>query len=135
MTTRARNRTIIAGLVVGIAAIGLALLPRLAPPVSTDPIREINVVVRDMAFYVDGQPEKNPTITVRAGEQVRLRLRNDDPGFRHDFVIAAWNARTRLLNDRGMEDTILFRAPLVKGDQPYLCTPHSEMMRGTIRVE
>jgi plastocyanin len=135
MTTRARNQSIIAGLTIGVAAIAVTLLPMLASRTSEEPIREIQVVVRDMAFYVDGQEERNPTITLRAGEQVRLRLRNDDPGFRHDFVVSAWGARTRMLNDRGMEDTILFRAPLVKGEQPYLCTPHSEMMRGTIRVE
>ena len=88
-----------------------------------------------MAFYVDGQPEPNPTITLRAGEQVRIRLRNEEAGINHDFAIQAWDVGTRLLADSLQEDTIVFRAPRTKGTQVYQCTPHAEMMRGTIRVE
>ena len=46
----------------------------LASRADEDPIREIQVVVRDMAFYVDGQTDQNPAITLRAGEQVRITV-------------------------------------------------------------
>jgi len=135
MTTRARNRAIIGGLIIGMAALAVTLLPMLASPVDRDPVREIQVVVREMAFYIDGQSAPNPAITLRAGEQVRIRLRNDDAGISHDFAVASWGVGTRLLTDGGEEDTIVFRAPNERGTTPYTCTPHAEMMRGTIRVE
>ena len=135
MTIRARNRAIIASLVIGVAAIAVTLLPMLASPAKDDPIRDIQIIVRNMAFYVDDQAEPNPVITLRAGEQVRIRLRNEDAGVRHDFAIQAWRIGTRLLDDAGLEDSVVFRAPRDKGTQTYLCTPHAEMMRGTIRVE
>ena len=135
MTIRAQNRAIIAGLVIGVAAVAVTLLPMLASPGGEDPIRDIHVVVRNMAFYVDGQAEANPVITVRAGEQVRIRLRNDEAGVGNDFAIKACGVGTQVLNDSLQEDTVTFRVPRDKGTQAYLCTPHSEMMRGTIRVE
>ena len=88
-----------------------------------------------MTFYVEGQSEPNPTIVLRPGEQVRLRLRNDDAGMRHDFAIKAWAVATGVLEDRGQEDTIVFRVPETKGTTAYTCTPHSKMMSGTLRVE
>jgi plastocyanin len=135
MTVRARNRAIVGSLAIGLAALAVTLLPMLASPAKEEPIHEVSLVVRDMAFYLDGQPEPNPTITVRAGEQVRIRLRNEDAGIGHDFAVAAWDVGTRLLADGGSEDTIVFRAPRDRGLAPYTCTPHSAMMRGTIRVE
>ena len=134
MTTQRKNRITIGGLMIGIAALAATLLPMLASNGSDD-VREIRFVVRDMTFYLEGQPEPNPTLAVRAGEQVRLVIRNEDPGMRHDFVVQAWQVGTRLLVERGEEDTITFRAPSERGDQTYLCTPHAKMMRGTIRVE
>ncbi len=134
MTVRAKNRAMVAGIVIGIAALAVSLLPMLA---SSDPdsTREIRIVVRDMAFYVDGGPEANPPITLRAGERVRVRLRNEDAGLRHDFVIKAWTVGTKMLEDRGDEDTVVFRVPDERGSQSYQCTPHTRMMSGTIRVE
>lgn len=134
MTIRARNRILVAGLIIGIAAAAATLLPMLASSGSDD-VREIRLVVRDMTYYLHGDTEPNPTLTVKAGEQVRLVLQNDDPGMRHDFVVKGWQVGTRMLEDRGEQDAITFRVPTARGDQPYQCTPHSKMMRGTIRVE
>ena len=134
MTIRATNRILIAGLIIGIAAAAATLLPMLASSGSDD-VREIRLVVRDMTYYLDGQAEPNPTLTVKAGEQVRLLLRNDDPGMRHDFVVKGWAIGTRMLEERGEHDAVTFRVPAERGDQPYHCTPHAKMMRGTIRVE
>jgi plastocyanin len=133
MTIEARNRSLVTAIVIAIAALA-ALLPMLASSGAEAP-RDVRIVVRDMAFYVDGNPEPNPAITLRAGEQVRLHLRNEDAGMRHDFAIKAWTVTTKMLEDRGEEDTIVFRAPDTRGTTSYLCTPHAKMMSGTIRIE
>ena len=96
--------------------------------------REIRLVARDMTFYVEGQADPNPTLRIRAGETVRLILRNEDEGMRHDFAIPEWGAVTRRL-EAGEEAAITFRAPARPGPQPYNCRPHSKTMRGTILVE
>jgi plastocyanin len=124
----------IAGVIIGIAALAASLLPMFASS-GSERVREISLVVRDMTFYVEGEAEPNPTLRVGAGEQVRLVLKNDEAGMRHDFAVNAWQIGTRMLDERGEEDTVTFRAPSAPGDQTYHCTPHSKMMRGTIRVE
>ena len=120
--------------IIAIAAMVATLLPMGASSTTGEP-RVVNLVVRDMAFYVDGNPEPNPTIVVKSGEQIKLRLRNDEPGMRHDFTVKAWEVATRLLEDRGEEDTISFRVPETRGSTTYICTPHAKMMSGTLRVE
>jgi plastocyanin len=95
----------------------------------------VKLVVRDMAFYVDGNAEPNPTLVLKAGEHVQLHLRNEEPGMRHDFSIRAWDVATRLLEDRGQEDTITFQVPETRGTTTYVCTPHPKMMTGTLRIE
>jgi plastocyanin len=120
--------------IIAIAAMVATLLPMRASSTAGEP-RIVNLVVRDMAFYVDGNPEPNPTIVVKPGEQIKLRLRNDEPGMRHDFTVKAWEVATRLLEDRGEEDTISFRVPETRGSTTYICTPHAKMMSGTLRVE
>jgi hypothetical protein len=134
MTVRARKRTRIAAVVIAAVASAATLLPIVASP-SERAVREVRIVVRDMTFYVDGKNEPNPVITFRAGEQVRVRLRNEDPGMRHDFSIQAWTVATKTLEDRGEEDEIVFRVPEERSTQSYRCTPHAKMMSGTIRVE
>ena len=123
-----------AGSIIAVAALAATLLPMIASS-RTDPTRDIRIVVRDMAFYVDGGAEPNPSITLRAGERVRLHLRNEDAGMRHDFAVRSWAVSTKMLEDRGEEDTIVFRAPDERGEATYLCTPHAKMMSGTIRIE
>ncbi|HJR61788.1 MAG TPA: plastocyanin/azurin family copper-binding protein [Vicinamibacterales bacterium] len=134
MTVRAKNRVTVAGILVSIVALAATLLPMVAS--SDQPaVRDIRIVVRDMSFYVEGSTQPNPTITLRAGEKVRIRLRNDDAGMRHDFAIKAWTVATRVLVDRGQEDEIVFRVPTERSAQTYQCTPHAGMMSGEIRVE
>ena len=122
---------------IGVAALGAAALPRGAVIVPAgDPApREIRIVVKDMTFYVDGQDMPNPMLRVNAGEQVRITLRNEDAGMTHDFAVASWKVGTRALMDKGEEDALVFRVPYQRGTTAYHCTPHSEMMRGTIQVE
>ncbi len=96
--------------------------------------REIRIVVRDMAFYVAGQAEPNPTLRLHAGQEIRLVLRNEDEGMTHDFAIPGIGAATRRL-EGGEEASIAFRVPDRPGTLPYTCRPHARMMRGTILVE
>ena len=133
MTVRARRGVLVTAIGIAIVAFAIALWPPLAS--SGVRVRPIDIVVRDMAFYVDGNPEPNPVITLRRGERVRLRVRNEDAGMRHDFTIKAWTVETKLLDDRGEEDVVEFRVPGERGTQTYQCTPHPKMMTGTIRVE
>lgn len=134
MTIRARNRMMVAGVIIGIAALAATLLPMIASS-GNGGVREIRLVVRNMSFYVEGEPEPNPTLKVRGGEKVRLVLRNEEPGVRHDFAVQAWKIGTRMLHDRGDADSVSFQVPAQPGDHTYQCTPHAQMMRGTIRVE
>lgn len=134
MSARSRNRLIGGVVAVIVVAFAAAVLPMLAVSTSETP-RDINIVVRDMAFYVDNGVEANPVITLRAGERVRVRLRNEDAGMRHDFTIKAWTVATRPLGDRGEEDVVEFTVPETRGTQTYQCTPHAKMMTGTVRVE
>jgi plastocyanin len=96
--------------------------------------REIRIVARDMTFYLEGQTDPNPTLRLRAGESVRLVLRNDDPGMSHDFAIPDWKAATKRI-DGGEQVAITFRVPGQPSSQTYRCRPHSAIMRGTILVE
>jgi plastocyanin len=109
------------------------LLPRVAAS-SSDGVREIHLVARDMTYYVDGRRESNPTLRVARGKHVRIRLTNNDPGMSHDFSIRAWKKGSGLTVHRE-EAVVEFTAPREAGETTYACTPHGEMMRGTIRVE
>ena len=107
-----------------------ALLPTMTTPYA----REIHLVAKDMAFYVDGDPSRpNPTIEVKAGERVRIVLRNQDRGMNHDFAVPAAAAGTTLLkwNEEG---EVVFEVPSAPGTYEYVCQPHQLMMRGTLRV-
>ena len=96
--------------------------------------REIQIVARDMTFYVDGRPEPNPALRVRRGEHVRVVLRNEDAGMKHDFVIPEWDVETKTLSGKGAT-SITFSVPDRATSGSYICTPHVSMMRGTIAVE
>ena len=114
----------------------VALLPIVAASRGADaPPREVTIVARDMAFYVDGQPTPNPTLRFKAGERVRLVLRNEDAGMTHDFVITSWEVATRSISERGAAAAVEFRVPGDRSASAYHCTPHSEMMRGGIQVD
>ena len=95
--------------------------------------REIRLVVRDMTFYVEGNDAPNPVLHARPGERLKLILRNTDPGMSHDFAVRAWKVKTRLLKGKD-EDAIEFMVPNTRGAHAYSCTPHAEMMGGTMLV-
>lgn len=118
-----------------IAALALLMvLAALLPALSSTPSREITLVVRGMAFYLESDPRTpNPTLEVRAGERVRVVLRNDDRGMTHDFSIPALGAALDPIT-WNRSDEVVFDAPERMGTYAYECRPHRLMMRGTIRV-
>jgi len=98
-----------------------------------DAVREIHLVARDMTFYIAGQAAPNPTLQARPGERIRLVLSNTDVGMSHDFAIRSWRVNTKLLKGKG-QASIEFTVPATRGTHEYSCTPHAEMMGGTIVV-
>ena len=115
-----------------VGAVSLLLLLPLTASTRTA-VRDITLVVRDMAFYLDGGSEPNPTIQVRTGETVQLTLLNRDPGLKHNLTIEALGLdMPHLETDASMK--VRLRAPSRPGRLPYVCAPHSEMMRGVIEV-
>jgi plastocyanin len=129
---RTMGRYIRVGMIVMAAAVLAGILPGIAS--SREEVRELRLVARDMTFYVEGQDAPNPTLRFKAGERIKLVLRNTDRGMSHDFVVPAWDVATTLVEGAG-ETSVMFRVPAVRGSQPYTCIPHAAMMRGTIHVE
>ncbi len=121
--------------VLGLLSVGLVGLVRpAADPVS----REIILVARDMAFYLSEQTQAgpNPTLQLEVGEQVRIVLRNQDPGIVHSFAIEPWNVVMTSRHDEAEAEaaSVLVRAPRRPGRYEYVCTPHSTLMAGVIEV-
>jgi plastocyanin len=119
--------------VVAVGVSGAVTLPRIVS--SREAVRDVTVVVRNMAYYVDGENTPNPALRFAAGEQVRLTLRNEDRGMSHDFSVKAWGVATKVLDGKG-QDTVTFRVPRGSNvSTSYTCTPHTAMMNGAIVIE
>jgi plastocyanin len=119
-------------LVAAVAVVSLVILLPLS--VSTRAaVRDITLVTRDMAFYLEGGTVPNPTIQIDTGEEVRFILRNLDPGIMHNLAILGWDLETAHL-DADASATLRVRAPQQPGSQAYVCEPHRGMMRGVIEV-
>ena len=117
------------------ALVATMVVAALLPVMTTTPAREITLVARNMAFYADGDFEHpNPVIAVRAGERVRVVMRNDERGMTHDFALPAADARMDLL-DWNEQGEVTFEAPATPGIYEYACTPHRLMMKGTLKVQ
>jgi plastocyanin len=96
--------------------------------------REITLVVRGMTFFLENDRRTpNPTIEVKAGEHVRIVLRNDDRGFTHDFAVPTLGKAVNALNWNESDDVVI-HVPGRPGTYEYICQPHALMMRGTLRV-
>ena len=113
---------------------GLMLLAALLPALTRTPTREIQLVVKGMAFYLENDLETpNPTIEVKAGERVRVVVRNEDRGLTHDFAVPVAGIMTREIVWNESDD-VAFDVPETSGTYEYVCQPHRLMMRGTILV-
>lgn len=123
-------------MVMVLVSLGLGLTAFVAPvagPRATP--REINLVARDMAFYLSDatQAGPNPTLRLKAGEQVRITLRNQDPGIKHTFAVKAWKLVVTPFRGHG-GGSVLVRAPQRLGRYDYVCIPHPTLMAGVIEV-
>jgi hypothetical protein len=96
--------------------------------------REVVVIARGMTFVLASDSDTpNPVIALRAGERVRLVLRNEAPGLLHDFRIPDWHVQLNQIRS-GETSEVTFTVPSVVGRYQYLCRPHSEMMKGFVEV-
>jgi plastocyanin len=96
--------------------------------------RDIVLLARGMRFVVPEQPElTNPVIPVRAGERVRLVLRNEAPGLLHDIQIPAWHVKVAQIR-AGQTAEVTFTVPKRLGRTEYRCQPHGELMKGFVEV-
>ena len=87
-----------------------------------------------MSFLVETDAKSpNPVIPLRAGEQVRVVLKNEAPGLLHDFVIPDWDVEIAQIR-AGESRDVTFVVPNTPGRFEYRCRPHSEMMSGFIEV-
>ena len=130
-TLRMRNLSILTGLflLVAMAVTVWAFTGR-----ATDE-REVTLHARGMAFYLPGSDAPNPTLRVVAGERVRVTVVNDDAGVKHDLAMEKLGvAIAPLATTVGSESSATFEAPALPGRYPYVCTFHSQMMRGVLEV-
>ena len=95
--------------------------------------REITLVAKGMAFYLENGDVPNPTIVVKPGERVRIVLNNLDRGLRHDFAVPSFDAALDPVS-WNQSDDVVFEAPAEPGTYEYWCRPHMMMMRGKIVV-
>jgi plastocyanin len=132
LTIGARRTTRAVLIAVAFVAVGLtALMPAVATP-RTGP-REIVLVVRNMAFYLEGSEEPNPTIVLKASEHVRITVKNQESGITHALSIVPFRAsidRIEPGSTRGMQ----FQAPGKPGRYEYVCPPHAQMMKGVLLI-
>ena len=115
--------------------VAILIVGGLVAAVSRTPARTITLVAKGMAFYLEGDlTTPNPTIVVKAGERVRIVLRNEDRGFVHDFAMPAVDAAVDQVNwNEAAAETI--EMPDRPGAYEYICRPHRLMMNGTILVQ
>jgi len=117
-----------------VALAALMVLAALLPALSNTETREVTLVAKGMAFYLESDPKTpNPTLEAKAGERLRVILRNEDRGLTHDFAVPAVAAAMNAIGWSESGD-VVFEVPKTPGTYEYQCRPHALMMRGTIRV-
>jgi plastocyanin domain-containing protein len=121
-------------LATGVALTVVALLAMAAMgSMAKSRVREVSLVARGMAFYVDGGSTANPILHARPSERLRITVVNNAPGMVHDLAIDAVSALTPPLT-AGQIASIEFTAPEKPGDYAYRCRPHALMMKGVLTV-
>jgi plastocyanin len=117
-----------------VAAGTLLLLPVVVACGAEGPVREVTLVARGMTFVLEGAPDQpNPPLALRAGERVRLVLKNEAPGLLHDFEIPALNIHLDQIR-AGESIDRTFTVPDNPGRHDYRCRPHAELMHGVVEV-
>lgn len=94
----------------------------------TDGAKEITLFTKEMSFSGE-----NPILFLQPGQLARLKIRNEDKGILHDFVIQGLDSLTSGLLQFGDEKVLSFKF-LEEGEYTYFCSVHPQMMRGKIIV-
>jgi plastocyanin len=123
----------VSGGTVSAAVLLFVMVVGLLPVLTSARVREIKLVAKDMAFYVDGEATANPVIEARAGETLRIVLVNRDRGIAHDFAVPSVEAATNRIGWNEQDD-VTFDVPAAAGTYEYVCRPHLSMMKGTLVV-
>lgn len=135
MGRRVSPWALVAAVTVLVVSVGGVLIPAagLFGP-GAGPTREIRLVTRGMAFYLESDPASpNPVITVQAGERVRIVLHNLDRGMTHDFAVPVLGAGLKAIDWNETGDVVL-DVPEQPGTYEYVCRPHAAMMKGSIII-
>jgi plastocyanin len=125
----------VSGKAVAAVAVLFVVVAGLLPVLTKARAREVTLVVRDMAFYLEEEGKTpNPIIVAKPGETIRVVLVNRDRGVTHDFAVPAVEASTDLI-DWNEQDEVTFDVPDEPGTYEYVCRPHLlMMMRGKLIV-
>ena len=118
---------------VAIIAVVFIIVMGVARALMGENARQITIVAKDMAFYIEGDSRANPVIEAHAGETLRIVLKNRDRGMTHDFAVPSVEAATDTLK-WNENDEVTFAVPSEPGTYEYVCRPHLLMMKGTIKV-
>lgn len=118
-------------LVAILSALALALTLGAA---SSDPVYEVTLRARGMAFYLDGDSRPNPPLVLPADRLVRLTLVNEDRGVDHNLVLDGLDARTGVLRGDGSSEVIELRTPTRTIVTTYSCSLHLMMMTAGLEV-
>ena len=114
-------------------AVVVVLLGAFAVALTRPAPREVTLVARGMAFYLENSDLPNQTLTFKAGERVRIVLRNQDRGNSHNVVVPAVSAEFQPIGWNQSADVVL-TVPDTPGTYEYWCRPQMMMMKGTIIV-
>ena len=132
-TRSGRKLLVVVGALLCVAGLVIGLTLSATRSTASGGPRVISLEARGMAYYAGDNPERNPILHVRAGEEVRIVFRNVDRGVAHDFVIPSLRVAVDAI-DQGQQGEIIFRAPASGGRYQYVCRPHAAMMNGFIEV-
>lgn len=117
------------------AAVALGAAAVVTSAGAGEEVREIHLVARGMAFYLDADPTTaNPTIPLRRGERVRFVLRNQTPGIDHDLAIASFGVGLTPVAV-GLVAAFDLEVPDRPGRHEYVCRPHVVMMKGVVEIQ
>lgn len=97
---------------------------------SLAPSYELTLIAKDMAYYVEGKSQPNPTLGFPSGERIRLTLINRDKGMLHDWVLPELGLASEKISYG--QTTILQFKLSEPGWFDYLCSLHPAMMRGKV---
>lgn len=128
MSIRIKQWLIVVVLTVGALGISVARGGDSTGGAAGDPVRTIVLTAKDMKFNAT-----NPTINLEPGEWIRLVIRNEDPGMKHDLTIPELGLRSAVI-ETGETTVLSFRVPK-NAFLTYLCSFHPVSMKGVFSVD